>query len=124
MKSFTRSDRVAGEIQRVVSEILRKDIHDPRLSGVTISGVKMSKDLRNAKIYFTLSLVKHSREDAANGFGSAMGYIKRTLAEQLELRYVPDLRFFYDESFDYGSRIDQVLKSIDTTDGSSHTPSE
>jgi ribosome-binding factor A len=124
MKSYTRSDRVAGEIQRVVSEILRKDIHDPRLSGVAISGVKMSKDLRNARIYFTMSPAKHTREDAANGFASAMGYIKRTLAEQLELRYMPNLRFYYDESFDYGSRIDHVLKSIDTADGSSHTPSE
>ena len=124
MKSFTRSDRVAGEIQRVVSEILQKNIHDPRLSGVAVSGVKMSKDLRNAKIYFTLNPAIHSRDDAADGFESAMGYIKRAVAAQLELRYMPVLRFYYDESFDYGSRIDQVLKSIDTADGSSHTPSE
>jgi ribosome-binding factor A len=124
MKTYTRSERVAGEIQRIVSEILRKDISDPRLNRVAISGVKMSKDLRNARIYFTLSPGRFTSEDAANGFNRALGFIKRTLAGQLGLRYMPELRFFYDESFDYGSRIDQVLKSIDTADGSSHTPPE
>jgi ribosome-binding factor A len=124
MKTYTRSERVAGEIQRVVSEILRKSINDPRLNRVAISGVKMSKDLRIARIYFTLSPGRFTSEDAANGFDRALGYIKRTLAAQLGLRYMPELRFFYDESFDYGSRIDQVLKSIDTADGPSHTPPE
>jgi ribosome-binding factor A len=124
MKSYTRSERVAGEIQRIVSEILRKDIDDPRLNRVAVSGVKMSSDLRNARIYFTLSPGKYTHEDAAEGFTRAMGYIKRVLAAHLGLRYMPELRFFYDESFDYGSRIDQVLKSIDTADGPSHTPPE
>jgi ribosome-binding factor A len=119
-----RSDRVSGEIQRIISDILRKDINDPRLKRVAISGVKMSKDLRNARIYFTLSQGKYTREDAAKAFDNAMGYIKRTLAGQLNLRYMPGLRFFYDESFDYGAHIDSVLKTIDTADGSSHTPLE
>jgi ribosome-binding factor A len=124
MKSYTRAERVSGEIQRIISDILRKDISDPRLTRVAISGVKMSKDLRNARIYFTLSAGKYTREDATEAFESAMGFIKRTLAGQLGLRYMPGLRFFYDESFDYGSHIDQVLKKIDTADGSSHTPLE
>jgi ribosome-binding factor A len=85
MKSYTRSERVSGEIQRIISDILRKDISDPRLNRVTISGVKMSKDLRSARIYFTLTEGKYTREDAAEGFKSALGYIKRTLAGQLGL---------------------------------------
>ncbi len=124
MKSYTRSDRVSGEIQRIISDILRKDISDPRLNRVTISSVKMSKDLRNARIYFTLSAGKYTHEDAVEGFNSALGYIKRTLASQLGLRYMPGIRFFYDESFDYGSRIDRILNTIDTADGSTHTPLE
>lgn len=124
MKSYTRSERVGGEIQKIISEILRKDISDPRLNRVTISGVKMSKDLRTARIYFTLIEGKYTREDAAEGFASALGYIKRALGSQLGLRYMPGIRFFYDESFDYGSHIDKVLKTIDTADGSSHTPLE
>lgn len=124
MKSFERSERVGGQIQKVVSDILRKEISDPRLNRVAVSGVKLSKDLRNAKIYFTLTEGKYTREDAIEGFQSAMGYIKRTLAARLGLRYMPELRFYYDASFDYGSQIDKVLKSIDTEDGSSHTPLE
>lgn len=124
MKSFERSERVGGQIQKVVSDILRKEISDPRLNRVAVSGVKLSKDLRNAKIYFTLTEGKYTREDAIEGFQSAMGYIKRTLAARLGLRYMPELRFYYDASFDYGSHIDKVLKTIDTEDGSSHTPLE
>lgn len=124
MKSFERSERVGGQIQKVVSDILRKEISDPRLNRVAVSGVKLSKDLRNAKIYFTLTEGKYTREDAIEGFQSAMGYIKRTLAARLGLRYMPELRFYYDASFDYGSQIDKVLKSIDSEDGSSHTPLE
>ncbi len=124
MKSFTRADRVAGEIQRVVSEILKKDINDPRVKTVTISGVKVSKDIRNAKIYFTMTEGKYTKEDANEGFKSALGYIKRTLATQLALRYMPGISFYYDESFDYASHIDNILKSISKEDGSSHTSLE
>lgn len=124
MKSFTRADRVAGEIQRVVSEILKKDINDPRVKTASISGVKMSKDIRNAKIYFIMTEGKYTKEDAAEGFKSALGYIKRTLATQLALRYMPDISFYYDESFDYALHIDNIFKSISKEDGSSHTPLE
>ncbi len=124
MKSFARSDRVSSELQRVISDILRKDIHDPRLHMVTITGVKMSKDLRNARVYFSLAPGKYTHEDAAAAFQSASGFIKRTLSLQIELRYTPDIRFYYDESFDYGAHIDKLLASIVTTDGSSHNPTE
>jgi ribosome-binding factor A len=56
-------------------------------------------------------------EAAAKGFESACGFIKRRLARKLSLRYMPDLKFFYDESFDYGSQIDELLKKIMTENG-------
>ncbi len=112
MKSFTRADRVASLIQKNLSDILRKGIKDPRLEMAIITSVKMSPDLKSARIYFSTS-GKKSREEASEGFKSALGYIKRTLARELELRYMPELQFFYDESFDYGSHIDNVLKSVD-----------
>ena len=116
MKPFSRADRVSGQIQRNLSDLLRKSINDPRLELVTITGVKMSKDLRFAYIYFSVSGAdsdkKEMSQEAERGFKSALGFIKRTLAGQLGLRYMPDLRFHYDESFDYGDRIDSVLKNI------------
>ncbi|MCK4468454.1 MAG: 30S ribosome-binding factor RbfA [Desulfobacterales bacterium] len=124
MKYFSRSDRVSGEIQKNLSELLKKNIKDPRLEMVTITGVKMSQDLRIARVYFISSRDKISRKEAAQGFKSALGYIKRVLAAKLGLRYMPDLQFFYDESFDYGSHIDNVFKLIKADDKPDNTTFE
>jgi ribosome-binding factor A len=112
MKPFSRSDRVSGQIQKMLSDILLKKIKDPRLEAATITGVKMSRDLKFARVYFVTSGGKESMEAAIEGFKSALGYVKRKLAAQLGLRYMPELRFFYDDSFDYGSRIDKIIKSV------------
>jgi ribosome-binding factor A len=124
MKPFARSDRVCGQIHKVLSDILLKRIKDPRLKSATITDVKISRDLRIARIYFTTNGDKKSVEEAIEGFKSAIGYVKRTLAGQLGLRYMPELRFFYDESFDYGSHIDKILKDVKADDGIDHTSLE
>ena len=124
MKPYNRGDRVGGLIQQVVSDILRKDISDPRLELATISVVKMSYDLKSARIYFSVSGGKKRVEEASRGFESAMGYIKRRLGNEIELRYMPKISFFYDESFDYGAYINKVLKSVNVEDGKDHTPTE
>jgi len=124
MKPFVRSDRVCGQIHKVLSDVLLKRIKDPRLKSATITDVKMSRDLRIARIYFTTTGNKKSVEEAIEGFKSAIGYVKRTLAGQLGLRYMPELRFFYDESFDYGSHIDKILKDVKADDGLNHTSLE
>jgi len=124
MKPFERSERVGGQIQKVLSDLLQKKIQDPRLKMVTVTGVKMSRDLRIARVYFTTSGGPKNKDKAEEGFKSAIGYAKRSLARELGLRYTPDLRFSYDESFDYGSHIDKVLKTIKTDNGSNNTPFE
>lgn len=120
MISFSRADRVSGLIQEVLSDILLKNIRDPRLKMITITKVKMSPDLKLARIYFAVHGGSNKPETAAEGFNSARGFIKRSLARQLGLRYMPDLKFFYDDSIDYGSHIDQLLKKISTDDGTGH----
>ncbi|MCF8028186.1 MAG: 30S ribosome-binding factor RbfA [Desulfobacteraceae bacterium] len=112
MKPYGRAERVSGLIQQALSEILLKSIKDPRLAAVSITGVKMTGDLKLARIYFVTSGHFSSREDAAAGFRKAHGFIKNSLARELELRYMPDLEFFYDESIDYGMHIDSVLKRL------------
>lgn len=121
MKPFARSDRVSGQIQKVLSEILLKKVKDPRLENASITDVRMSRDLRIARIYFVTFGNKKNIEEALEGFKSALGYVKRTLARQLGLRYMPDLKFFYDESFDYGSHIDKVLKAVKADNGPNNT---
>ncbi len=117
MTSFSRADRVSGLIQETLSDLIKKSIHDPRLHMTTITKVRMSPDLRLARIYFVVSGDEKRLGDAAKGFESARGFIKRNLAAKLGLRYMPDLKFFYDDSFDYGSHIDQLLEKIKTSNG-------
>ena len=116
MTSFSRADRVGGLIQETLADLLNKSIHDPRLQRATITTVKMSADLKLARVYFAIYGDDKKSEDAARGFESARGFIKRILAPKLGLRYMPDLKFFYDDSFDYGSHIDQLLEKIKTDD--------
>ena len=124
MKPYARSERVSGHIQKVLSQVLQKHVKDPRLEMAIITSVKVSRDLRTARVYFTTSGGKKRSQEVAEGFKSAVGYVKRTLAQHLGLRYMPDVQFFYDESFDYGSHIDKVLKSIKTDNGSNNTSFE
>lgn len=112
MKTYPRSDRIGGHIHKALSDLLQRDISDPRLEMATITGVKLSRDLRKAVVYFAVSGGDHAKAMAIEGFSSAMGYIKRNLARKLGLKYMPELKFIYDESFDYGSKIDHVLESI------------
>ena len=120
MTSFSRAERVSGLIQETLSDLLNKRIHDPRLHMATITRVKMSADLKSARIYYAIYGDDKRSQDAAKGFESARGFIKRILAPKLGLRYMPDLNFFYDDSFDYGSHIDQLLEKIKSDDGQNH----
>jgi ribosome-binding factor A len=122
MSGFSRADRVGGLIQQLLSEMLLKSISDPRLQMITITRVRVTKDLRIARIYFASAGGNVSVGDVSQGFRSAAGFIKRQIAPQLGLRYMPELEFFYDESFDHGARIDQLLKSIASKNhGSDHS---
>lgn len=123
MIPFARSDRVSGLIQKVLSEILQKDIKDPRLKMATITGVDVSRDLKLARIYFTTPDGEQQKDAAVKGFNSARGYIKRTLAHELGLKYMPDIQFFYDASIEYGAHIDRLIeltKERNGTDSTTH----
>jgi ribosome-binding factor A len=111
MISFARSDRVSGLIQKVLSEILKRDIGDPRLKMATITEVDVSRDLKLARIYFTTPGGQQKKDAAIKGFNSARGFIKRILANEIDLKYMPDIKFFYDDSLEYGAHIDELIKS-------------
>lgn len=109
---YSRADRVSGLIQQALSDILLKEVNDPRLEMATITHVKLTKDLRIARIYFSAPGGPEKIEAARNGFNSALGFVKASLARRIGLRYMPDLEFYYDESFDYGAHIENLLNSI------------
>jgi ribosome-binding factor A len=109
---YKRSDRVGDMIRQVVGEMLLRDLSDPRLSSVTLTGVKVTEDLKQATVFFS-AMGEQSREEAAlHGLQSAAGYIKKRLGRELRLRFIPDLLFKVDRSFDYGNRIDRLIQAI------------
>ena len=116
MIPFARADRVSGLIQKALSDILQKHVKDPRLEMITITGVKMTRDLRLARIYFSTPAGKSRLESAEQGFESALGYLKRALSRRLGLRYMPDIQFIYDKTLDYGAEIDKLLDRIKMED--------
>lgn len=124
MKPFKRADRVAALMQRVLSQILQKEIQDPRLDMVTITRVRLSADLKFARIYFASISGPDRRASIAAGFADASGYVKRALSAQIALRYMPQLEFFYDESYDYASRIYGILKTLESENGADHPQAE
>ena len=103
-------------MQKVLASLIRKGVNDPRLAQASITEVTMSRDLRIAKVYVAAHDETHDRQVLLAGFESAKGFIKRELARELGLRYMPDLKFFYDASFDYGAHINRVLKSLQNND--------
>ncbi len=121
MKPYARSRRVGGQIQKALSDILMKKVRDPRLEMATVTAVKMSSDLRSARVYYSISGDKENRDAAKEGFESARGYVKRFLAQQLGLRYMPEIKFYYDETFDYATHMNDVFKIIKDSDGSDNT---
>ena len=98
-----------------ISDILLKEIRDPRIKLVTITGVKLTDDLRFAKIFFVEMGKDTCDPQTKIALEKATGFLKRELGKRLKLRYVPDIIFVSDESFAYGSRIDKLLAEIRTT---------
>ncbi|HYY26114.1 MAG TPA: 30S ribosome-binding factor RbfA [Candidatus Udaeobacter sp.] len=107
---YQRSDRVGDLLIEIISELLRKEIRDPRISTVTLTGAKVSKDLRRAQIYFNLLGKRENRKEVLAGLKSAAGFIRSKVGKQLNLRFVPAIEFIYDESEDEAQRIDDLLK--------------
>ncbi len=117
MRPYARADRVAVIMQRALSDILLRQIKDPRLAMAQITDVKMSKDLRHARVFFVTTGGDRTPEEVAEGFRQARGVMKRFLGQELDLRYMPEIEFFHDGSYDYGSRIEKLLHALRSENG-------
>lgn len=110
--SYKRSSRVAGLLKREVSRIIFEDIKDPRIGLVTITQVDVSEDLRTAKIYLSVLGDKVARDQTLQGLERAKKFIRMEIARTTELRYTPELKFYYDDSYSYAENIENLLKKI------------
>ncbi|MFZ4438737.1 MAG: 30S ribosome-binding factor RbfA [Syntrophales bacterium] len=112
MNSFKRADRVADLIKTEISNLLLKQVRDPRIGHVTITGVKVTDDLRTARIFFVELGKDQCSQEVQAGLGKAAGFLRRELGRRLQLRCVPELFFDYDPSFAYGNRIERLISEI------------
>ena len=103
--------RVDGAMREVLSDAIAKDLKDPRVGFVTVTGVKTSPDLRYASVYVSVLGSESEREASMDGLRSAHGFLQHRVATELALKHTPSLKFEYDDTVDRGMRISTLLNA-------------
>ena len=109
-REFLRSRRLEEAIQRILGEALAGKARDPRLSGVVITDVEVSRDLGVARVYYTLLSGKPPPVDLAPALRSAAGFLRSTLARELRIRRIPELRFLHDVALERGRSLESLIE--------------
>jgi len=112
MEHTKRSVRVGDLILREMADLLSRKVKDPRVNGVTLTGVEMSNDLKHARIFFSHLGVASEVRRAAAGLESAKGFIKREIGLRLDLRCVPEVAFLHDPSLKTGADMEKLLEKL------------
>jgi ribosome-binding factor A len=111
-----RPERVAEMVLRELSSMLLRDLKDPRLRGITLTAVRMTDDLRHARVFFSHLEGQPRAAAAIAGFKSAGGFIRRQVGRALGLRYTPELEFVFDPGPEHAARIDVLLRDVRRAD--------
>ena len=116
-KNSVKNTRINGEVQKELAQIIRGEIKDPRINPMTsVVAVEVAPDLKNCKAYISVLGDQKSVDDTLAGLKSAEGYIRRTLAKNINLRNTPAITFIIDQSIEYGvemsKKIDEVTKNL------------
>ncbi|MBM3351221.1 MAG: 30S ribosome-binding factor RbfA [Betaproteobacteria bacterium] len=105
-KDFSRSHRVAEQMQRELADLLMFEVKDPRIGMVTITAVEVAGDMAHAKVYYTASKANDSIQQ---GLEKSAGFLRTQLAKRMLLRTIPQLHFVYDVSMDNGQKMDALI---------------
>lgn len=116
MFKYKRADRVGQLLKEEVSKILLFEIKEPALGFLTITKVKMSDDLRHAKIFFSVLGDNTKVNEANDALVRLTGHVRSELGHRLSLRYVPEIKFFYDDTLAYVAHIDEIITKIHQLD--------
>ncbi len=118
MTTHDRPARVAHEFQRELGALIARGLKDPRITGfITVTGAKMAPDLKQVTVYVSIHGDDQVRRDTLAGLRAASGFLKREVSRAIGLRWVPDLRFSYDESVEEGDKIERLLKEVKQKEG-------
>jgi ribosome-binding factor A len=107
-----RPARVGERIREELSILLLRKVRDPGLASVTITDVSVTPDLKIAHVNYSALVGPEERKAVAQALRRSAGFLRRELGKVLDLRYAPDLQFHYDDSYDRGARIDEILRGI------------
>ena len=107
-----RSVRVGDVILKEVAFLLLEKVRDPRVQGVTLTGVRLSDDLKLARIYYSVMGDQTRVENAQSGLNSATGFVKREIGRRAGLRYIPEIKFVYDPSLKTGDHMERVFEKM------------
>ncbi len=110
-RDFSRTLRVAEQVQRELADLIRLEIKDPRVGMVTLTDVEVASDYGHAKVFFTLLGDAAQVEAAAEGLNHAAGFLRRELGRRIKLRTIPQLHFHFDESVERGMRLSKLIDS-------------
>lgn len=117
-KDFSRTLRIADQIQRELADLIRLELKDPRIGMVTLTSVNVSEDYAHAKVYYTSLGSSEQNSATAKGLEHAAGFLRSQLAHRLKLRVVPQLHFVYDSSVERGMRLSQLIDQAVADDNS------
>lgn len=111
-REFSRSDRVASQIQKEMAELIRTHVKEPDLGMITVSDVEVTRDLSVAKLYVTFLAARKSPRDCVKRLIEYAPELRRELGKHLRIRVLPEIRFVYDESIERGLRMDALLDRL------------
>lgn len=115
-KDYSRTQRVADQIQRELADLLRTEVKDPRVGMITITDVEVTRDYSHAKIFYTTLNVKEDNAVIEEGLKHASGFLRGQLSNRMRLRIIPQLHFIYDESVERGLHLSRLIdKAIGKT---------
>jgi ribosome-binding factor A len=110
-----RAVRVGDQLLREIADLLLRKVKDPRIKGITLTGVHLTDDLRHAKIYYSVLGEENDLDRVQAGLDSAKGFIKREMGLRLSLRYMPDIVFAHDPTLAEGSEMEKIFKELKKT---------
>ena len=112
-KNSVKNTRVNGEVQKVLAEIIRGELKDPRINPMTtVMAVEVAPDLKSCKAFISVLGDVQSQQDTLKGLNSAMGYIRNQLARKINLRNTPEIRFIMDQSVEYGINMSKLIDEV------------
>ena len=112
MSQGSRPDRVADQIRKELSILIARQVQDPGIGFLTVTRVKVTPDLQQARIFYTIIGDEKARKETARALGRALPFLRRQMGQRLRLRHVPELQFMYDETIEQQDRVEKIIQDI------------